>query len=151
MEKAEGISLNSLVKLNRYNLVLGELEKRMNKYPKHSVVLKEHVQEIKSKIANIQARTPEYGDIKLTDSDASYLLDEYMKVLVEQFNKVDKKGKVIHADIHPGNIFIDVNALKSRKGKVFTLIDTGNTIEQIMEQSIRSISLTSYIKNGNCS
>lgn len=149
MEKAEGISLNSLVKLNRYNLVLGELEKRMNKYPKHSVVLKEHVQEIKSKIANIQARTPEYGDIKLTDSDASYLLDEYMKVLVEQFNKVDKKGKVIHADIHPGNIFIDVNALKSRKGKVFTLIDTGNTIEQTMEQSIRSISLTSYIKKGN--
>ncbi len=149
MEKAEGISLNSLVKLNRYNLVLGELEKRMNKYPGRAFLLQEHVQEIKSKIAKIQARTPEYGDIKLTDSDASYLLDEYMKVLVEQFNKVDKKGKVIHADIHPGNIFIDVNALKSRKGKVFTLIDTGNTIEQTMEQSIRSLSLTSYIKKGN--
>jgi predicted unusual protein kinase regulating ubiquinone biosynthesis (AarF/ABC1/UbiB family) len=71
----------------------------------------------------------------------------------------------MHADIHPGNIFIDVKALRNRKkgalseakkylghresNKIFTLIDTGNVINLDKEQAMRAINLTSYIKYGN--
>lgn len=68
---------------------------------------------------------------------------------VEQFSKVDKNGKVVHADIHPGNIFINLEALKSGKGKLFTLIDTGNTIKLSKEQSVASLKVVGFIKNGN--
>ena len=77
------------------------------------------------------------------------MLKEYQKVFIEQFHKIDKNGKVIHADIHPGNIFIDPDVLKSKKGKLFTLIDTGNTIDMGVEQSLRALNLTSYIRQGN--
>ena len=55
----------------------------------------------------------------------------------------------LHVDIHPGNIFINIDALKSGKGKPYTLIDTGNTIDLTKEQAIKSLRLTSFIKNGN--
>ena len=100
-------------------------------------------------IKRIEARTPQFSDISLNKDDTNYLLKEYMRVLIEQFNKVEKDGKVLHADIHPGNIFIDMNALKSRKGKIFTLIDTGNTLKQTPEQMMRSIHLTSFVKRGD--
>ena len=77
------------------------------------------------------------------------MLQEYQKVFIEQFHKIDKNGKVIHADIHPGNIFIDPNVLRTRRGKLFTLIDTGNTIDMGVDQSLRALNLTSYIKQGN--
>ena len=87
-----------------------------------------------------------YKDIMLTEKDVDYRIDEYMKVLIEQLYKADSAGRTLHADIHPGNIFIDVNALKARKGKVFTLIDTGNTIDLTAEQAARSMRLTQYIE-----
>ena len=65
------------------------------------------------------------------------------------FSKLDKNGKVIHADIHPGNIFINLENLKSGKGKLFTLIDTGNTITMTKEQTKAALRIIPFIKNGN--
>ena len=39
--------------------------------------------------------------------------------------------------------------MKARKGKVFTLIDTGNTIDLTAEQATRSMRLTQYIERGD--
>ena len=163
MEKAEGISLASLVDLNEAKLYKEMLEKdskfastvspeygsKLYRALEGKFTKEEKIQAIQDYIKQIEARTPEFGDISLSDADAKYLINEYMKVLTEQFYKVDKNGKVLHADIHPGNIFIDMNAVKARKGKVFTLIDTGNTVNQTMEESINAINLTSYVKNAN--
>ena len=163
MEKADGISLASLVDLNEAKLYKEMLEKDSMfaeiLSPRYGSKLyraldgkqtnAEKIKAIQDYIKKIEAQTPEFGDISLTDADAKYLINEYMKVLTEQFYKVDKNGKVLHADIHPGNIFIDINAVKARKGKVFTLIDTGNTVNQTIEQSINAINLTSYVKNAN--
>ena len=163
MEKAEGISLSSLVDLNEAKLYKEMLEKdsmfasfmepdygsKLYRALKGTSTKEEKIQAIQKYIKKIEDRTPEFGDISLTSGDAKYLINEYMKVLTEQFYKVDKNGKVLHADIHPGNIFIDINAVRNRKGKVFTLIDTGNTVNQTMEQSINAINLTSYVKNAN--
>ena len=85
----------------------------------------------------------------LTENYTDYIIDEYMIVLIEQLYKTDAKGRTLHADIHPGNIFIDVKALKERKGKVFTLIDTGNTIDLTAEQAARSMRLTQFIEHGD--
>ena len=163
MEKAEGISLSSLVDLNEAKLYREGLIKNtfmqdvckpqkgtklyyelLNKKTKN-----EQIKALDDYIARVESRTPQFNDININKKDVDYLLNEYIKVLVEQFNKVDKNGKVLHADIHPGNIFIDMNALKARKGKIFTLIDTGNTIEQNAQQAMRAINLTSYVKRAD--
>ena len=163
MEKAEGISLSSLVDLNEAKLYKECLQKdslaqevfRPQEGSKLFFELEgkktkeEQIKAIDAYIKRIEERTPQFGNIDLTKEDANYLTKEYMKVLVEQFNKVEKGGKVLHADIHPGNIFIDINALKAKKGKIFTLIDTGNVVNQTAEQAMRSINLSSYIKRGN--
>lgn len=163
MEKAEGISLASLVDLNEAKLYKEALEKKSfmehELKPKKGTKLyyelegkktkQEKIDAVNEYIKRVESRTPQFGEINLSKEDINYLVKEYMKVLVEQFNKVEKNGKVLHADIHPGNIFIDVNAMKSRKGKIFTLIDTGNTIKQTAEQSMRAINLTSYVERGN--
>lgn len=86
---------------------------------------------------------------KLDHSDCMKLLDQYSQILVEQFTKVEKDGKTLHADIHPGNIFIDLDSLKSGNGKFFTLIDTGNTIDLTQDQTLRSLQLTSMLKNAD--
>lgn len=53
---------------------------------------------------------------------------EYMKVVFEQLLSVPQKGeKVMHADPHPGNIFI--NYEKGTNKPIFTFIDTGNVIK----------------------
>lgn len=176
MEKAKGISLGSLVELNSAYFMKEACEKfgEMPK-PKKGTKLYDKLKGVRNKeqsltilndyIKQIEARTPEFGDIKLSKEDFKALMEEYQTVFVEQFNKVDKKGKTLHADIHPGNIFIDVNALRNRKkgiineaqgylgrsnsNKIFTLIDTGNTITMDSEQAMRAINLTSYLKRGN--
>lgn len=88
-------------------------------------------------------------DYEMTPSQIKRLLKNYIDLQVEQFSKIDKNGKVIHADIHPGNIFINLNSLKNGKGKLFTLIDTGNTINLSKEQAKTALRLTSLIKRGN--
>lgn len=163
MEKANGISLASLVELNeakmyRDMMVEGSMfadaakpsyDSKLGRALRNTTTKEEKIETLNEYIAKIEARTPEFGDINLSQSDARYLMKEYMKVLTEQFYKVDKNGKVLHADIHPGNIFIDINAMRARKGKMFTLIDTGNVVKQSAEESINSINLTSYINKGN--
>ena len=164
MEKANGISLSSLVELNVAKIYKEALQKNSEmqdllKPPRESKLaellkdkktLKEKTQALDNYIKQIEARTPEFGDISLSKDDAKNLIDEYMKVLTEQFIKIEKGGKALHADIHPGNIFIDINALKKKNNnKIYTLIDTGNVIEQSMEQALRAVNLTSYLKLGN--
>jgi len=179
MEKANGISLSSLIELNAARNYKYVLEKNPDMIPlmeeslkgrvvdliKEAKTRQEQIKIIDDYIAQIEARTPEFGDITLTRADMKALIEEYQQVLVEQFSKVEKNGKVLHADIHPGNIFIDINALRNRKkdmftdvqqqlgavrsNKIFTLIDTGNTVNLDVEQSLRAINLSSYIKNGN--
>lgn len=178
MEKANGISLASLVELNSAKAYKEALESNnpilsemTNLKGKLGTLLKDvKTKEEKLKIVNdyikqVEARTPQFGDINLTKEDFKALIEEYQHVLVEQFNKIGKDGKILHADIHPGNIFIDVNALRARKkgalteiqshlgrrenNKIFTLIDTGNVVTMNQEQAMRAINLTSYIKKGN--
>lgn len=164
MEKANGISLESLVELNSARLYKEALqenkishlflepgrESRLGRLLEGKKTKEEKIEALNQYIKRIEARTPEFGDISLSKKDIDNLINEYMRVLTEQFVKVEKNGKVIHADIHPGNIFIDINALKKKNNnKVFTLIDTGNVVEQSLEQSLRAVNLTSYIKRAN--
>lgn len=173
MEKAEGISLDSLLKLSRErswlnwqerhlaNLKAGKLSKWDEKHiaetgksreefiQRRIKQVEEDIVRQKERIAKIEARTPDIGEIKMDDADAKYLFEEYMKVMVEQFYKVDKSGKTLHADIHPGNIFIDYNAMKHRKGQIFTLIDTGNTIDMSASHAMNSLKFTTYIQRAD--
>ncbi len=164
MEKAHGISLESLVELNSAKLYKEALQENKKSHvflkPASNSKLgqlligkktkEEQIKAINQYIKRIEARTPEFGDISLSKKDIDNLINEYMKVLTEQFVKVEKNGKAIHADIHPGNIFIDINALKKKnKNKIFTLIDTGNVVEQNLEQSLRAVNLTSYTQRAN--
>ena len=145
MEKAKGVSLGSFMDLNKLYLEKEAIEK-LEKDPK---LKEEALKEIDEKIKLVTERMPAFSDIKLRKQDTDYLLQEYQKVFIEQFHKIDKNGKLIHADIHKGNIFIDPNVLKTRKGKLFTLIDTGNMVDMGVEQSLRALNLTNYIKQGN--
>lgn len=145
MEKAKGVSLGSFMDLNKLYLKKEAIEK-LEKDPK---LKEEALKEIDEKIKIVTERMPAFSDIKLRKQDTDYLLQEYQKVFIEQFHKIDKNGKLIHADIHKGNIFIDPNVLKTRKGKLFTLIDTGNMVDMGVEQSLRALNLTNYIKQGN--
>lgn len=78
----------------------------------------------------------EKNNIKLSVNDASDLLTKYMQVFFEQLLSVPKKGsKVMHADPHAGNIFIDIN----NKKKPFTFIDTGNVMRYTPEEAIQNV------------
>lgn len=170
MEKAEGISLDSLIKLNRQKSWLSSEERHLEKLKRGELseweeewakngreeyiqrnitATEERINSLKKEIARIEARTPDIGEIKMDDADAKYLFQEYMKVMVEQFYKVDKAGKTLHADIHPGNVFIDYNAMKKRKGQIFTLIDTGNTIDLSAQHAMNSLRFTTYIQRAD--
>lgn len=83
----------------------------------------------------------------LTEEESQRMLEAYQDIFVEQFSKISKEGKIIHGDIHPGNIFIDIKGLKEGKKDFFTLIDTGNTIHQSQETAMRFLNLSNYIKN----
>lgn len=78
--------------------------------------------------------------IELTQDEAGDLLINYMKVFFEQLLSIPKKGqKVMHADPHAGNIFIDLK----NKAKPFTFIDTGNVMRYTPEEAIQNV--TSHI------
>ena len=138
MEKAEGITLSSFLDINRLFAQKEAAEK-----------LGRDASEIIEEINRLKERIPAFKDVKFDKKDTQYLLDEYQKVFIEQFHKIDPSGKTIHGDIHPGNIFINPEALKSRKGHLFTLIDTGNAINMSADQSIRALNISKYIDNGN--
>jgi predicted unusual protein kinase regulating ubiquinone biosynthesis (AarF/ABC1/UbiB family) len=181
MEKADGISLKSLVELNcaknylhalQNNSAFSSMFKDSIKNSKLYKILEtcktqeEKINAVEKSIKQIESRTPQFGNIDLTTNDMKNLISEYEQVLVEQFNSIEKDGKILHADIHPGNIFIDVNALrnvqsskldfiqtqlmgKRKSNQIFTLIDTGNTVSLSPEQAMHAINLSSYIKRGN--
>ena len=60
----------------------------------------------------------------------------YINLFLEQIFGVPKKGdKVIHADPHPGNIFVDMK----EDGKAeFTFIDTGNVIRMSNKEAVKN-------------
>lgn len=198
MERAKGISLRSLMDLNeayayrdtllgqgkgngmldQLNSVIGGdiIECKMDNGSRIREIARnwklsneEKIAELDKLIEEIESKTPSHGNIKLEPNDLKNLIAEYQQVLVEQFNKISQDGKVMHGDIHPGNIFIDVDALKTMEGPgkmesiytgitgkvkrenhgVFTLIDTGNIIELNQEQSLALLNLSSYIEHGN--
>lgn len=71
----------------------------------------------------------------LSKKDLFYLIKNYTQVFFEQLLSVPKKGmKVMHADPHPGNIFIDI----TNKEKPFTFIDTGNVLRYTPEEAIEN-------------
>ena len=148
MQKAEGISFRKLLELNNLEYYIKYYEKELAEAsnPKDKERIKGWLDSYKKEKEELSSK---YKDIVLTEKDVDYMIDEYMKVLIEQLYKTDKAGRTLHADIHPGNIFIDVNAIKARKGKAFTLIDTGNTIDLTAEQAERSMRLTQFIERGD--
>jgi len=113
-----------------YNYRLKELEKQVSEYDKYCELKKLNIE-------------------NLSEQEAKKMLETYQDILIEQFSQVSEKGKIIHGDIHPGNIFIDIKGLKEGKKDFFTLIDTGNTIQQNQETALRFLNLTNYIKNAD--
>lgn len=148
MEKAPGISVKTLVDYYNCENRIKRLKIYAQKNPKEEWV-KPTIEKYEENMKKIKLRAPEFEDFDMTPSQIKKLLKTYIDLQVEQFSKVDKNGKVIHADIHPGNIFINLQALKSGKGKLLTLIDTGNTIKLSKEQAMASLKVVGYIKNGN--
>jgi predicted unusual protein kinase regulating ubiquinone biosynthesis (AarF/ABC1/UbiB family) len=144
MEKAPGISLETLVKY--YEL---ECKEQLYKTPISEWDMK-ILNETRKEMAELKAKSPDFKDFDLNNNEAKNILYNYIDVFVEQLNKIGKNGKTLHADIHPGNIFVNLDVLKNKTGKkLFTLIDTGNTVDITKDQSLRALKLTSYINNGN--
>lgn len=138
MEKAEGISLSAFLDIQKLHAEKVAAER-----------LGEDTSEIMAQIEKYKERVPAFKNVNFDKKDAEYLLDQYQQVFIEQFHKIDPSGKTIHGDIHPGNIYINPEALKSRKGHLFELIDTGNVIDMTADQSIRALNISKYIDNGN--
>lgn len=148
MEKAPGISIKTLVDYYNCESNIKYFKRYAKKHPDVEWV-KPTIQKYEEDLKKIKSRAPEFEDFDMKPSQIKKLLKTYIDLQVEQFSKVDKNGKVIHADIHPGNIFINLQALKSGKGKLLTLIDTGNTIKLTKEQTMNSLKIVGFIKNGN--
>lgn len=149
MEKAPGISVKTLVDYFNCESRIKLMKKWAQEDPRCASWATEEIQKCEEKIQKIKSRAPEFDDFEMTPAQIKRLLKNYIDIQVEQFSKIDKNGKVIHADIHPGNIFINLNSLKTGKGKLFTLIDTGNTINLSKEQAKTALKLSSLIKRGN--
>lgn len=153
MEVADGVSVESFCKLvnacaleddktkltaivlTNANAARSEtLDQITNRMP----ISIQEANELKDKIKN------------MTSDDIEFLYKEYKKVVVDQFGNVPQGGKVIHADIHKGNIFINFDALKNREeGKVFTLIDTGNVIRVSEKKAQNALKLSICIQKGD--
>ena len=148
MEKAPGISVKTLVDYFGCEREL-KFVKKMLSANSSSQYYNKRLKELEEKMIKIKSRAPEFEDFDMTAPQVKRLLNNYIDLQVEQFSKIKRNGKVIHADIHPGNIFINLENLKSGKGKLFTLIDTGNTINLTKEQAKVALRMTTFLKNGN--
>ena len=173
MKKADGVSLKTLSDYIGFDPEyarkrIGELEKEIKNLKEDNYwfkdILESQLAQYKFNLENCESLEKEIGTV--TKEEAKALMEQYEDVLIEQFSKVDSTGKIIHGDIHSGNIFVDMKTLRenlqgelSRKAKrisgvhnskpALTLIDTGNTINQTSEQAFRFKNLTSYIQNGD--
>lgn len=133
---------NELAKVTKQSKVVKPIEVKNNVYimeKADGISLQNLLKEIKN--PNSQ--------IKLSTDEAKDLLGLYQNVLIEQFSKVNAEGKIIHGDIHPGNIFIDLEALRAGRKDSLTLIDTGNTINQDTKNAIRFMRLSKYINDAD--
>lgn len=149
MEKADGVSLKNFVKLNKLRMEKNQMELRIKNGTAKDWE-KADLPRIEREIERIKEKTPNFEAITgISGNDAERILDEYQKVFVEQFYKIDKNGKVIHGDIHPGNIFIDMDAFKAGKRNFFTLIDTGNTVSMSKEQALRALKLSEIVNRAS--
>ena len=150
MERADGISLADFNEFgSRFLILKRDVEKSAEIYGTNSKKYQEYKKELDLATAEFKQRIGIDIDFQnLTKKETLEMLKQYQDILSEQFSSADVNGRIIHGDIHPGNIFIDVKKLKEGKN-CFTLIDTGNTIEQTKEQALRFINLTNYIKNAD--
>lgn len=72
----------------------------------------------------------------ITTKDFIFIMANYFKVFMEQLLSVPKKGmKIMHADPHPGNIFVDIDNLE----KPYTFIDTGNVLSYTPKKAIQNL------------
>jgi predicted unusual protein kinase regulating ubiquinone biosynthesis (AarF/ABC1/UbiB family) len=140
MEKAPGISVKTLADFYKCDLELAIAKLDGNQ---------KDIEKYTAEIERIKSRSPEWENFNITSDHIKHLLNNYINLQIEQFSRIDKNGRAIHADIHPGNIFVNLESLKTGKGKLFTLIDTGNTINLSKEQSKYALRLTKFIQNGN--
>lgn len=76
-------------------------------------------------------------DYKTNNIFTSSAITGYINLFLEQVFGVPKKGdKVIHADPHPGNIFVNMK----EDGKAeFTFIDTGNVIRMSNKEAVQNM------------
>ncbi|MGN0192330.1 MAG: AarF/UbiB family protein, partial [Candidatus Gastranaerophilaceae bacterium] len=102
------------------------------------------------------SQTPEEAKIleekmkNLTEKDLEFFFEEIQNVVAEQFGAITQNGKAIHGDIHPGNMFVDLDAVKNhKKGQVFTLIDTGNAINLTAKEAENMLRLQTCIQKGD--
>lgn len=146
MEKAPGISLKTLQDVS-------SLEARKNVYEtltkSGKIDFSKEIANIEKQIKEIKAKSPDFDQVNITPKEIDRLLSQYIKVQAEQFDRIYKNGKTLHGDIHPGNVFVDLKALKSGQGKAITLIDTGNVIDLSMGQARSALKLNEYVKRGN--
>lgn len=175
MEKADGISLDDfgtyqnlkwrytdydgkLIDKSEFIAKVKQAQEELQDYQNNNFATEYEIQWKKERLEECQKQLREYsrfaelhemGIDKLSEQETQKMLEAYQDILIEQFSEVNKNGKIIHGDIHPGNIFIDVNALKAGKSDFFTLIDTGNTIQQSQASAMRFLNLSHYIKNAD--
>lgn len=102
------------------------------------------------------SQTPEEAKIleekmkSFTEKDLEFFFEEIQNVVAEQFGAITQNGKAIHGDIHPGNMFVDLDAVKNhKKGQVFTLIDTGNAINLTAKEAENMLRLQTCIQKGD--
>ena len=149
MEKAKGISVQTLKEYYACTSEIKRMEKMLKDKP-NSIWYKENLQRCKAELERIKAKAPDFDDFELSNDEVKKIMLKYIDLQTEQFSKISRSGKPIHADIHPGNVIVNIAAVKGKdKGKIFTLIDTGNVINVSKEQSLDMLKFLDYIKKAN--
>ena len=161
MEKANGICLQDLTSYLgqdfkwREESLQDDLEYWQKKldgiYTQNKEYYKEKIAETQEKLNEIKEKQRLANELTkdLSKENIKNMLEKYQDILIEQFSKIDKNGKIIHGDIHPGNIFIDLDALKRGEKNFFTLIDTGNVVNQDANNAFRFLNFSKYVQNAD--
>ena len=125
MEKANGTRLDNLLEMLK--------------------VYKENPSEYFSKYAD---EIEKYPALKTPENWMKDLGEAYQRAQNEQVMFVGTNGtRTIHADPHPGNVFIDFDA-KTQK-PIINYIDTGNTVTRTNSQTLQDIGLSINMLFGN--
>ncbi len=125
MEKASGIRLDNLLEMIK--------------------LFRENPNEYFTKYADEIQATPALKNPQTWLDDLGIA---YQKAQNEQAMFVGADGiRTIHADPHPGNVFIDFD---SQTGKpIINYIDTGNTVQRTNRQTLQDIALSINMMFGN--